>query len=96
MISATRRPSKLASHHHPRPFVGAYRRWPATPICTSVGGTSDSSPEDPLAGASELDLSSAMLKSLTEVAKAQGRTTNKTNLFLVGETEESWRRLDKK
>ena len=42
------------------------------------------------------DLSSAMHYSLSEVAKLQGKKRNTTNLFLVNDTEESWRRLDKK
>ncbi|KAG1660258.1 hypothetical protein FOA52_007656 [Chlamydomonas sp. UWO 241] len=49
------------------------------------------SPTDASAGTAE-----AMAYSLTELSKRTGRTSAGTNLFLVGEGEESWRRLDKK
>ncbi|EFJ46969.1 hypothetical protein VOLCADRAFT_105282 [Volvox carteri f. nagariensis] len=56
----------------------------------------DTAQPSPQAAASQIPLSSAISRSLTELSKGSNRLSNSTNLLLCGESEETWRRLDSK
>lgn len=84
---------------HQRPCARACAA-PEPPLSSGDGG--DGSPEtgQPQAAGPPAEdannLSSVLSRSLSEVAKGSNRVFGSTNLLLTGESEDQWRRLDKK
>ncbi|GAX78253.1 hypothetical protein CEUSTIGMA_g5695.t1 [Chlamydomonas eustigma] len=102
MLSSTSRSWNTANKKRETLWCRPRRPLHSSPSCISDGDNllRNDSPGYDKAGKPEGDasstISSAMHFNLTEVAKLQGRGSNRTNLFLVNDSEESWRRLDKK